>query len=370
MACGESAFAIALADSLFLSISPDAARSQVLLFLAVSLAPFAIIAPFIGPVIDRIPGGRRITVLIVSALRCATVIAMISRLDSLSLFALVFISLVLQRTYSVSKTALVPSVVVDDDELVSANSKLSLLSGLLGFAAAIPAGLLQLFDARATLCMSALMFGLASIFSMKLPRHVATASAPVLRIEIEELHSLQVRRVAISMMVLRGLIGFLFFHVAFWLRDELAGTAWFGLAVGLSSLSIMIGNFVAPAIRRTMSERSMMAFAFLVIGVCGVASGIIGGITAGIILIAVTNGMGAFGKLAFESYVQRKAPDANRARAFVKFETRNQLAWVGFGLVAVIFNLAGDIGFGAVGIVGVAGAIYSYTSLIRKKLRG
>ncbi|MFM7771547.1 MAG: MFS transporter, partial [Acidimicrobiaceae bacterium] len=62
IACGEAAFAIALADSLFLSISPDAARSRVLLFLAMSLAPFAIVAPFIGPVIDRIPGGRRITV--------------------------------------------------------------------------------------------------------------------------------------------------------------------------------------------------------------------------------------------------------------------------------------------------------------------
>ncbi|MFM7258400.1 MAG: MFS transporter, partial [Acidimicrobiaceae bacterium] len=69
IACGEAAFAIALADSLFLSISPDAARSRVLLFLAMSLAPFAIVAPFIGPVIDRIPGGRRITVFIVALLR-------------------------------------------------------------------------------------------------------------------------------------------------------------------------------------------------------------------------------------------------------------------------------------------------------------
>ena len=154
MACGEASFAIALADSLFLSISPDAARSRVLLFLAVSFAPFAIVAPFIGPIIDRIPGGRRMTVFIVVALRCLTVVSMINRLDSLSLFGLAFASLVLARTYGVSKTAIVPSLVKNDEELVSANSRLGLLSGAMGFVAAVPAGFLQLIDARATLIMS------------------------------------------------------------------------------------------------------------------------------------------------------------------------------------------------------------------------
>ena len=360
IACGEAAFAIALADSLFLSISPDAARSRVLLFLAISLAPFAIVAPFIGPVIDRIPGGRRITVFIVAVLRCVTVILMISRLNSISLFALAFISLVLARTYSVSKTAIVPTLVKSDDELVSANSKLGLLSGAMGFAAAIPAGLLQLFDARATLVMSAVMFGLAGFASLQLPRHVATTPKVIEKIEIEELRSLQVRRIAFSMMLLRGMIGFLFFHVAFWLRDESAGTAWFGLGLGLSSLAIMIGNFIAPYLRRQMSERAMMLFVFLIIGVIGIYAGVVGGITAGIILISVTNGMGSVGRLAFESVVQREAPDANRARAFVKFETLNQLAWVGLGLVAVILTLPGAVGFGVVGFVCMAGSIYLF----------
>ena len=359
ISCGEAAFAIALADSLFLSISPDAARSRVLLFLAVSLAPFAIVAPFIGPVIDRIPGGRRFTVLLVNALRCVTVLAMISRLNSLSLFALAFVSLVLARTYSVSKTALIPSLIRSDDELVSANSKLGLLSGVMGFAAAVPAALLQLLDARATLLMSALMFGLASVSSLRLPRHVATTPRSVEKIEIQELRSSAIRRIAVSMMILRGVVGFLFFHVAFWLRDELAGTAWFGLAIGLSSLSIMIANFVAPMLRRLMSETAMMIFAYLVIGVTGIFAGVAGGITAGIVLIAVTNGMGSVGRLSFESFVQREAPDANRARAFVKFETQNQLSWVGFGLIAVILTLPGAVGFAVVGVVGLAGAVYS-----------
>jgi len=349
---------------LFLSISPDAARSRVLLFLAVSLAPFAVIAPFIGPVIDRIPGGRRFTVFLVSALRCATVVAMISRLNSLSLFALAFISLVLARTYSVSKAALVPTLVKNDDELVSANGKLGLLSGLMGFAAAIPAGLLQLIDARVTLCMSATMFGLAGLAALRLPRHVATTPSQVEEIETEELRNNLVKRIGLSMMILRGVIGFLFFHVAFWLRDERAGTAWFGLAIGLSSLAIMIANTVAPLLRRFMSERKMMMFAYLAIGVTGVIAGVVGGITAGIILIAVTNGMGSVGRLAFESVIQREAPDVNRARVFVRFETRNQLAWVGFGLIAVILTLPGAVGFAFVGVTCIAGSVYFFSEKI------
>ena len=335
-----------------------------LLFLAVSLAPFAIVAPFIGPVIDKIPGGRRITVFIVAVLRCVTVLLMVSRLNSVSLFALAFVSLVLARTYSVSKTAIVPTLVNNDEQLVSANSKLGLLSGAMGFAAALPAGLLQLIDARATLVMSAVMFGLAGLTSLQLPRHIATSPLPAEEIEIEEMRSLQVRRIAASMMLLRGVIGFLFFHVAFWLRDESAGTAWFGLALGLSSLSIMVGNLIAPFLRRQMSERAMMMFAFLIIGVIGTYAGVVGGITAGIILISVTNGMGSVGRLAFESVVQREAPDANRARAFVRFETLNQLAWVGLGLVAVILTLEGAVGFAAVGLVCIFGSGYLFLNRV------
>jgi hypothetical protein len=323
-----------------------------------------VIAPFIGPVIDRIPGGRRFTVFLVSALRCATVVAMISRLNSLSLFALAFISLVLARTYSVSKAALVPTLVKNDDELVSANGKLGLLSGLMGFVAAIPAGLLQLIDARVTLCMSATMFGLAGLAALRLPRHVATTPSQVEEIETEELRNNLVKRIGLSMMILRGVIGFLFFHVAFWLRDERAGTAWFGLAIGLSSLAIMIANSVAPLLRRFMSERKMMMFAYLAIGVTGVIAGVVGGITAGIILIAVTNGMGSVGRLAFESVIQREAPDVNRARVFVRFETRNQLAWVGFGLIAVILTLPGAVGFAFVGVTCIAGSVYFFSEKI------
>ncbi|MEJ7582662.1 MAG: hypothetical protein WKF43_00995 [Acidimicrobiales bacterium] len=42
------------------------------------------------------------------------------------------------------------------------------------------------------------------------------------------------------------------------------------------------------------------------------------------------------GKLAFDSLVQRDAPDANRGRSFAKFETRFQVFWVVGAMLGLI----------------------------------
>ena len=79
--------------------------------------------------------------------------------------------------------------------------------------------------------------------------------------------------------------------------------------------------------------------------------------------IQTVNAMAAIGKLAFESIVQAKAPDANRARAFTRYETRNQLAWVAAGLLAVIITPSDQVGFVLVGVAsGLAAAYYLYSS--------
>ena len=47
------------------------------------------------------------------------------------------------------------------------------------------------------------------------------------------------------------------------------------------------------------------------------------------------------GRMAFDSIVQRDAPDANQGRAFAKFETRFQLSWAVAGVIPVLFTLPG-----------------------------
>lgn len=348
---------VALADSLFLSISPDAARGKVILFLALSLAPFSIVAPFIGPLVDRMRGGRRLVVILAALLRAVVSFLMIGRIESLTLFPLAFAALVVSKTYSVSKSALVPTVVPEERELVDANSKLGLLSGVIGFVAAVPAGLIQFVSPNATLALSVVVFGAAVVSAWQLPRDVRIASAPRTRVEIEELHSRRVRRAVAAMRLIRGLVGLMFFHLAFWLRDQKAGTVWFGFAVSLAAMGTMTANATAPLIRRRLREETMIIVALAATGIGGLVCTQVGGVTGGVVLVAIVNAFAAICKLAYEAVVQSDAPDANRARAFASFETQFQLAWVGAGLIPVVFELPGEFGFFVVGLVGCVGAL-------------
>ena len=91
--------------------------------------------------------------------------------------------------------------------------------------------------------------------------------------------------------------------------------------------------------------------------IVGLVSAYVGSITAGIILTGVIYAVGSLGKLAFESILQSTAPDANRSRAFVRYETRNQLAQVAGGFVAVALTPSGPAGFAIIGVVGLVAAV-------------
>jgi hypothetical protein len=140
-AAGDALVTIALANSLFFDLDPNDARWKVFLYLALTMAPLAVVAPFIGPALDRSVGGRRWMLVGVTAGRALACFIMVDDLKSLLLFPEAFAVLALGKAYAVSRSALVPTVVRDDAELVEANSKLQLLSGLAVPIAAIPAGI-------------------------------------------------------------------------------------------------------------------------------------------------------------------------------------------------------------------------------------
>jgi hypothetical protein len=359
---GDAAMIVALANSLFFSISPSAARGRVLLFLIISFAPFLLIAPLIGPVIDRIAGGRRTVIQAVAAARVVLSLLMAMAIDNLALFPLVFAALVLQKTYLVSKQALVPSVVRSERDLVEANSKLGLIAGLTGFVAVIPAALLQLITGHGvlTLIYAAALFGFALASATRLPADVVAAE-PAEAAERIQLHSLGLQLAEVAMLFLRASVGFLFFLLAFWLRTKTAGAAWFGVAVALSALGTMAGNAIGPRVRRSISEETMLLGALGLSAVAGVVAALLGGVLAGVLLACVLNLSAALGRLAFESIVQRDAPQANRGRAFARFETRFQLGWAVAGLIPVVIDIPGAIGFLLVGVV-CAAAFVNYAA--------
>jgi MFS family permease len=357
MTGGDAAMVVALADSLFFDIDLDAARSRVLLFLVIGFAPFLVVAPLIGPLIDRVAGGRRLVIQLVAIARVVLCVLMAMYIDSLALFPLVFAALVLQKTYAVSKSAIVPSTVRSEEELVEANSKLGLIAGIMGAVAVVPAGaLLALGGASAALVYGAMLFAAGFVAATRLSPDVVAAEA-VDDEEVRELASDNVQLGAFAMTVLRGLVGFTFFHLAFWLREQDQGTIWFGAVVAVSALATMVGNAVASTVRDRVREETMLEVALFVAAGAGLLVAALGGPVGAVVLAAVLNLTAALGRLSFESIVQRDAPDANQGRAFAVFETRFQLAWAGGAFIAVAIQVPGQLGFLIVGAVAVGASI-------------
>src|SRR5271165_505704 len=114
MTAGDTLFAVSLAGSLFFSISPTEAKDKVLLYLLLTIGPFAVVAPALSPLIDRSRGARRAMV-VTSALGRAVLCPFVARdLHSLLLFPEAFLMLVLSKVYVVTKGALVPEIAALD----------------------------------------------------------------------------------------------------------------------------------------------------------------------------------------------------------------------------------------------------------------
>ena len=350
MATGDVALVVSLANS-FLSVDANAARGKVLLYLLVSFAPFAVVAPLIGPFVDRAKGGRRFIIQLTAVGRALAYVLLVGSIDSFLMFPLAFVCMVLQKTYGVSKSALVPSVVRTDEELVEANSKLGLFSGVVAGAGAVPLGLLSLISPKVSLVAGVVIFAAAFVSASRLPSE-AVAERPARRDEQEELRQPRLVMAASALGLIRASIGFLFFHLFFWIRTEHYPSYWLGLAVASVTIGVMLGNAIAPVLRARLTEEIMLAGALALVGVSGVLAAITAGVGSAVLLSVTVNVAAAVARMAFESIVQRSAPDANQGRAFAQFETRFQLSWVIGGVVSTLVLFPGWLGFMVVGLIG------------------
>jgi MFS family permease len=354
---GDALLAIGLAGSLFFSISPDAARSRVALYLVLTMAPFAVVAPILGPLIDRGRGGRRAMVVASVGLRALLCLLMSRHIDSLWLFPLAFGALVLGKSYGVARSSLVPAVVVDEKELVQANAKLTLIAGVMGFAVApIGVGLLQI-GASWVMLLASLVFAVATVLAVQLPEGRPTA--PSTAVERAELRGAGVLLAASAMAVLRGTVGFLSFLVAFAFRKGDAPTWWFGIVVAAAGAGALMGGVVAPVLRRWVREERILLGSLVAVSVVAVLAMRSGSRPSAAFLAGFVGVAASAGRLCFDAIVQRDAPDADRGRSFARFETRFQLAWVLGAFVPVVYTMALTVGFAVIAIAcTVAAATY------------
>ncbi len=372
---GDALVAIALADSLFFSIDPNDARWRVGLYLILTMAPFAVVAPVLGPAMDRVKGGHRFMMIASAGSRSVLALVMAFNVQSLFLFPLAFSMLVLGKSHHIAKSAMVPGMVKDEEGLVKANSRLSVISALAGGLFGIPGViLLKVGGSPWTLGLASIVFAGGVVLGLKIPA-TKVANAPAGEEEKSELRGSGIVLAASAMGYVRGVVGFLTMLLAFELRGgidpgptavgleighqvrnalgqariELASggapTWYFGLVLLAMGLGGLAGALASPHVRRVVSEERILAGVLGGVAIVGTLAALIGGLIGAMLVAFAVSLAGQMGKQAFDAIVQRDAPEANLGRSFSRFESRFQLVWVIGALIPVIVPLPARLGF-------------------------
>ncbi|MEZ5193417.1 MAG: MFS transporter [Nocardioides sp.] len=309
-AAGDAAVAISLAGTLFFQVPTGEARSQVALFLGLTMLPFAIVAPLIGPFLDRFNHGRRWAIGTTMAIRgfLAWVLAGAVSTGSTWLFPAALGVLVSSKAYAVTRAAAVPRLLPGSLTLVRANGRIS-LAGVVGAGVSAPiAALASLAGPEWSLRYAFVLFVVATVLAILLPSRVDSAlgegtmtmlpggaDAPPttgrggrLRMRIPGTVSFALRANCGP----RWLSGFLTMFMAFLLRENpIEGWSTellLGLVIGAARLGNTVGIALASLLKRvnpqvtvvlTLAAAVAMSLAALLYGVVTAA---LLGLTAGL----------------------------------------------------------------------------------------
>lgn len=183
---GDAFVAVSLAGTLFFSASVDQARGRIALALLITIAPFAILAPFLGPMLDRVQQGRRYILmgtLLARGLLCWGMAGAVQHNDTLTLLPAAFGVLVLQKAYGVTRAAVTPRLLPSEITLVSANARSalgSLVATTLG--AGLAAGVAYVFGggsggAAWVLRIGTAVYLAAAVLALRLPNGVDAPEA-------------------------------------------------------------------------------------------------------------------------------------------------------------------------------------------------
>jgi hypothetical protein len=107
---GDAMIAVSLAGTLFFAATVDAQRGNVALYLLITMAPFAVLAPVLGPLLDRLQRGRRWALAMSLAGRGLLALVMAAHFDDLLLYPAALGVLVLSKAHNVLRAAVVPRV--------------------------------------------------------------------------------------------------------------------------------------------------------------------------------------------------------------------------------------------------------------------
>ena len=366
-AAGDAAVAISLAGTLFFA-QPGEARGQIALFLGLTMLPFAIVAPLLGPFLDRFSHGRRWAIGGTMALRAFLCWLMADAVatQSLAMFPTALGVLVSSKAYGVARAATVPRLQPEGLTLVKANSRIS-LAGIVGASVAAPlAGLASTFGSQWSLRFAFVVFAGATILSILLP---AKADAHAGELPVSLSGDKKKFRVPADVVFalrcnagLRMLSGFLTMYMAFLLRQhplpgwENRTTLLMGLVIGAAGLGNTIGIGLGSVLRRVKPTITVVV-ALLADATAAVVVAFFYGLVPAIALGLTAGVAQAMGKLVLDSTVQRDVPERHRTSAFARSETLLQLSWVVGGFLGIAVplkigdNVVPELGLGLLAVL-------------------
>jgi MFS family permease len=369
-AAGDAAVAISLAGTLFFQVPTGEARGQVALFLGLTMLPFAIVAPLIGPFLDRFSHGRRWAVGATMAIRCflCWVLATAVVTESGWLFPAALGCLVASKAYGVTRAAAVPRLLPPDLTLVKANARVS-LAGVVGAGISAPLAILaSTFGPEWSLRYGFVVFVLATIWAIRLPEKVDASQGEgelVLTGSTDQGGTARRPRTRIPGAVAfalrancgpRWLSGFLTMFMAFLLRDNPIGD-WrpevlLGLVIGAAGLGNTLGIAIGSVLKRLNPAVTVVLALLADVAVAALAALFYGLVT--LVLLGLTAGLAqSLAKLSLDSTIQRDVPSRIQASAFARSDTTLQLAWVIGGFAGIAMPLMPQLGLGiAAGVLG------------------
>ncbi|MDX6298215.1 MAG: hypothetical protein QOI51_2072 [Nocardioidaceae bacterium] len=392
-AAGDAALAISLAGTLFFQVPSAQARSQIALFLGITMLPFAVVAPLIGPFLDRYRRGRRWAIGATMALRAFGAWALAGAVATRSawMFPAALTCLIASKAYGVTRASAVPRVLPDELSLVRANSRLS-IAGIAGAAISAPfAALFSFIGPDWSLRYAALLYAGGTVLAILLPARVDSsegeAQVGVLQIADPGRRS---RRLGITPVVILGLrcnaglrmlSGFLTMFMAFLLREhpmrgwETHQTLLLGLVIGSAGLGNTLGTLIGSMLKARKPEAIVMA-TLLLDAAAAIYAAAFFGLVAAMVLGLVTGLCQGLGKLSLDSLIQREVPELVRTSVFARSETLLQLSWVIGGFLGVFMPLNATLGLSIVAVVLVAWSVFVLHSrvtsarFIRTRSRG
>lgn len=378
-ALGDGMVAVALAGTLFFAVPLAAARPRVGLYLLVTVAPFAVVAPLLGRLLDGRRGASRLAMVGAFAGRALLATWAASRLSSWELYPLTFGLLVCSRVHGISRSAIVPELASPDRPLVAVNGRMARVAAVGATVGALLAvGVHKLFGSSGVLHVAGVAFLGGVALAVLLPGSRQRRGAPGTGVYDHVAEGALLRgpvglsarvRLARSASALnRAVAGFALFLLAFALRKQGVQTAGLGLLLAAVGLGGTAGAFVVPRLGRLLREEGLLLFGLGLSAACTLLlAGHVGTYPAALAGLLI-GGAVAAARLGFESLVQREVPLAVRGTAITRAETVFQLSWVLGALPAVALPLPADPSLLAIGALCLLAGLAYVTGLYR--LRG